>query len=99
WGSSSSSSRRRGGAMRSYAVRRSLTVIPVLLGVSILVFGFVHLIPGAPATAMSGEKATPERTEAVKKRLGLDRPIHEQYLLYMTQVLRAHLRVPPPPSQ
>ena len=46
--------------MRGYALRRSLTAIPVLLGVSVLVFGFVHLIPGDPATAMSGEKATPE---------------------------------------
>jgi len=79
--------------MRSYAIRRSLTVIPVLLGVSVLVFGFVHLIPGDPATAMSGEKATPERTEAVKKRLGLDRPIHEQYLLYMSKVLRGDLGI------
>jgi peptide/nickel transport system permease protein len=77
--------------VRSYALRRSLTVIPVLLGVSVLVFGFVHLIPGDPATAMSGEKATPERTEAVRKRLGLDRPIHEQYVLYMSKVLRGDL--------
>jgi peptide/nickel transport system permease protein len=77
--------------VRSYAVRRSLTVIPVLLGVSVLVFGFVHLIPGDPATAMSGEKATPERTEAVRKALGLDRPIYEQYFLYMGKVLRGDL--------
>jgi peptide/nickel transport system permease protein len=77
--------------VRSYAVRRSLTVIPVLLGVSVLVFSFVHLIPGDPATAMSGEKATPERTEAVRKQLGLDRPIYEQYLLYMSRVLRGDL--------
>ncbi|HVI84464.1 MAG TPA: peptide ABC transporter permease, partial [bacterium] len=50
--------------MRHYAVRRSLTVIPVLIGVSVLVFGFIHLIPGDPATAMLGERATPERADA-----------------------------------
>jgi peptide/nickel transport system permease protein len=77
--------------VRSYAIRRSLTVIPVLLGVSGLVFSFVHLIPGDPATAMLGEKATPERTEAVRKQLGLDRPIHTQYLLYMGKVIRGDL--------
>jgi peptide/nickel transport system permease protein len=79
--------------VRSYAVRRSLTVIPVLLGVSILVFSFVHLIPGDPATAMLGEKATPERTDAVRKQLGLDLPIPQQYLFYMGKVLRGDLGV------
>ena len=74
--------------MRRYAIQRSLTVIPVLLGVSVLVFSFVHLIPGDPATAMLGEKATPERTEAVRKQLGLDRPIPAQYVLYMAKALR-----------
>ena len=77
--------------MRHYAVRRSLTVIPVLIGVSVLVFGFIHLIPGDPATAMLGERATPERADAVRKQLGLDRPIHEQYLLYMSKVIRGDL--------
>ena len=48
--------------MRSYAIRRTLTIIPVLLGVSVLVFGFVHLIPGDPAVTMLGERATPERS-------------------------------------
>jgi peptide/nickel transport system permease protein len=74
-----------------YAIRRSLTIIPVLLGVSILVFSFIHLIPGDPATAILGEKATPERTEAVRKQLGLDRPIYEQYLVYMAKVVRGDL--------
>jgi peptide/nickel transport system permease protein len=79
--------------VRSYAIRRSLTVIPVLLGVSVLVFSFVHMIPGDPATAMLGEKATPERTDAVRKQLGLDRPIPEQYLFYMGKVLRGDLGI------
>jgi len=77
--------------VRHYAIRRSLTVIPVFLGVSVLVFGFIHLIPGDPATAMLGERATPERADAVRKQLGLDRPIYEQYFLYMSKVLRGDL--------
>ena len=79
--------------MRRYAIRRTLTVIPVLLGVSILVFGFVHLIPGDPAVTMLGERATPEKVAEVRARLGLDRPIHEQYLLYLGKVLRGDLGV------
>ena len=77
--------------MRSYAIRRSLTIIPVLLGVSVLVFSYVHLIPGDPASAMLGERATVERADAVRKQLGLDRPIYEQYLLYMSKVIRGDL--------
>lgn len=79
--------------MRQYAVRRSLTVIPVLIGVSVLVFGFIHLIPGDPAQTMLGERATPEKIAAVKRQLGLDRPIHEQYLLYVGRVLQGDLGV------
>ena len=79
--------------MRSYAIRRSLTIVPVLLGVSILVFGFVHLIPGDPAVTMLGERATPEKVAEVEPRLGLDRPIYEQYLIYMGKVVRGDLGV------
>jgi peptide/nickel transport system permease protein len=77
--------------MRRYAVRRSLTVIPVLLGVSVLVFSFIHLIPGDPALVMLGERATPEKVVEVRGRLGLDRPIPEQYVLYVGKLLRGDL--------
>jgi peptide/nickel transport system permease protein len=79
--------------VRAYAVRRSLTVIPVLLGVSVLVFGFIHIIPGDPATTMLGERATPERVAEVRRQLGLDRPIVEQYLIYMGKVVHGNLGV------
>jgi peptide/nickel transport system permease protein len=79
--------------VRRYAIRRSLTIIPVLLGVSVLVFSFVHLIPGDPAVTMLGERATPEKVAEVRARLGLDRPIHEQYFLYMGKALRGDLGV------
>jgi peptide/nickel transport system permease protein len=79
--------------VRRYAIRRSLTVIPVLIGVSVLVFSFVHLIPGDPAVTMLGERATPQKVAEVRARLGLDRPIHEQYLLYIGKAIRGDLGV------
>ena len=79
--------------MGRYAVRRSLTVIPVLLGVSILVFGFIHMIPGDPALTMLGERATPEKVAEVRQRLGLDRPIYQQYLIYLGKIVRGDLGI------
>ena len=79
--------------MRRYAIQRSLTVIPVLLGVSVLVFGFIHLIPGDPALTMLGERATPEKVTEVRARLGLDRPIWQQYGIYVGRVVRGDLGV------
>ena len=79
--------------MRRYIVQRTLTVVPVLLGVSILVFSFIHLIPGDPAVTMLGERATPEKVAEVRQRLGLDRPLHEQYLIYLGRVLHGDFGV------
>jgi len=76
-----------------YALRRALTVIPVLLGVSILVFGFIHMIPGDPALTMLGERATPEKVAEVRQRLGLDRPIYQQYLIYLGKIVRGDLGI------
>jgi len=76
-----------------YAIRRSVTVIPVLVGVSLLVFSFIHLIPGDPAVTMLGERATPEKVAEVRARLGLDRPLWQQYVLYVANVLRGDLGV------
>ena len=79
--------------MTGYAIRRGLTVVPVLVGVSLLVFSFVHLIPGDPALTMLGERATPEKVTEVRARLGLDRPLWEQYLLYVRKVAHGDLGV------
>ena len=79
--------------MRRYAVRRALAIVPVLIGVSVLVFSFIHLIPGDPALTMLGERATPEKVAEVRTRLGLDRPIWQQYLLYVGNALRGDLGV------
>jgi peptide/nickel transport system permease protein len=76
-----------------YAIRRGLTIVPVLVGVSLLVFSFVHMIPGDPALTMLGERATPEKVAEIRARLGLDRPLWEQYLLYVKNALQGDLGV------
>lgn len=77
--------------MGQYAVKRFLTIVPVLIGVSLIVFGFIHLIPGDPAVTMLGERATPERVAEIRAQLGLDRPLYVQYLIYVGKILRGDL--------
>jgi len=74
-----------------YAIKRFLTIVPVLIGVSLIVFGFIHLIPGDPAVAMLGERATPERVAEIRTQLGLDRPLYVQYFIYIGKILRGDL--------
>jgi peptide/nickel transport system permease protein len=74
-----------------YAIKRFLTIVPVLVGVSLIVFGFIHLIPGDPAVTMLGERATPERVAEIRTQLGLDRPLYAQYLIYVGKILRGDL--------
>ena len=74
--------------MLTFAVRRLLLLIPILLGLSILVFLFVRALPGGPETALLGERSTPERIEQVRAAYGLDRPVHEQYFSYMGKVVK-----------
>jgi len=69
--------------MGKYIVRRLLGTIPVLVGLSIILFAFVHLLPGDPATAILGQHATPERVAAMREYLGLDLPLWQQYLRYV----------------
>jgi peptide/nickel transport system permease protein len=76
-----------------YAIRRFATIVPVLVGISIIVFGFIHLIPGDPAVTMLGERATPERVQEIRAQLGLDRPLVTQYLIYLGKILRGDLGV------
>jgi peptide/nickel transport system permease protein len=74
-----------------YIVRRLLGVIPVLFGLSIVLFLFIHALPGDPATAILGQHARPELVEAMRHRLGLDRPLPEQYLGYLAQLATGDL--------
>jgi peptide/nickel transport system permease protein len=70
-----------------YAIKRFLTIVPVLIGVSLIVFSFTHLIPGDPAVAMLGERATPQRVAEVRAQLGLDQPLYAQYFIYVGKIL------------
>lgn len=74
--------------MGIYIVRRLLNLIPVLLGITLLVFAFLHLIPGDPAVVMAGERATPEQVAALREQLGLNQPLPIQYLVFLGNLLR-----------
>ena len=74
--------------MLKFAVRRLLLLVPILLGLSILVFLFVRALPGGPETALLGERSTPERRAEVREAYGLDRPVHVQYLSYMGKAVQ-----------
>lgn len=77
--------------MARYIARRLLNLIPVLLGITLLVFIFLHLIPGDPAIAMLGDRATPEQVESLRERLGLNEPLPLQYLKFLGNLLRLDL--------
>jgi len=77
--------------MLTYAIRRLLIAIPTLFGVVLLVFLMVRLAPGDPAVLLAGEFATPETLRAIRERYGLDRPLPEQFLLYLGALLRGDL--------
>src|ERR671912_2263961 len=77
--------------MHRYLIRRLVLTIPVLLGVATLVFSLIHFIPGDPALAMLGETAAPEDVEELRRRLGLDRPLLEQYGNFLAGVVRGDL--------
>jgi peptide/nickel transport system permease protein len=74
-----------------YIVRRLLAAIPVLFGLSIVVFAFVHLLPGDPVAALLGQHATPELREQIRAQMGLDRPLYEQYFIYLGQLAQLDL--------
>jgi len=69
--------------MTAYILRRLVATIPVLFGISLLVFSFVHLIPGDPALAMLGEHATEENVARIRERLGLNDGLHIQYIRFL----------------
>jgi peptide/nickel transport system permease protein len=66
-------------------------LIPVLIGMSIITFAIVHAIPGDPAKAILGDKATPDQVAMIKKDLGLDQPWYIQYFRYVDGLLHGDL--------
>jgi glutathione transport system permease protein len=73
-----------------YLIRRLVGTIPVLLAVSVVVFLFVHLLPGDPARLVAGPDASLADIAAVRTEMGLDQPLPAQYLHYLDQTLQLH---------
>lgn len=78
-----------------FAARRLLTLIPLLIGVTLLVFSMLQLVPGDPVRAILGEStaATAEQIERMREDLGLNAPLHVQYLSYLANVVRGDFGV------
>ena len=77
--------------MIRFIIQRLLLAIPVLFGVTLIIFTLTYVLPGDPARSAADRYATPEQVEAVRIRLGLDRPFHEQYLSYLGRLARGDL--------
>jgi peptide/nickel transport system permease protein len=73
--------------MLRLVVRRLLLLVPILLGVSILVFLWIRALPGSPAEALLGERATPEAVARVREQYGLDDPLPVQYWRYLVETV------------
>lgn len=74
--------------MLRFVVRRLLQLIPILFGLSILLFAWLRLLPGGPAAALLGERSTPERIAAINRTYGLDQPIYVQYWRYLQRIVQ-----------
>lgn len=74
--------------MTRYIIKRLLSIIPIVLGISIIIFTLLSISPGNPATLMIGREATNEQVAVLEAQLGLDQPLLTQYVNYMTDLLR-----------
>lgn len=74
--------------MTGYILKRLVSAIPVLFGLSVIVFLIMALIPGDPATAILGSYATPENVERINRELGLDKTLLEQYGIWISNLLQ-----------
>ncbi|WP_237248946.1 ABC transporter permease, partial [Spelaeicoccus albus] len=74
--------------MLRFAVRRLAMLVPTLFGLSILLFAWVRALPGGPARALLGQKATPSAIDAINKAYGFDQPLVQQYFTYLGSLLR-----------
>ena len=80
--------------MTSYLLKRLLGLLPTLLIVAVLVFLFVHLLPGDPARLAAGPDAGPETVELVRRDLGLDLPIPQQFVRFFSHALQGDFGLP-----
>ncbi len=74
--------------MLPFVARRLLHLVPVMLGISFLVFLLLHLVPGDPVRVMMQDVGSPEQVEQVRRQLGLDRPLYVQYVAFVARAVR-----------
>ncbi|MDA5108316.1 ABC transporter permease [Brevibacillus sp. LEMMJ03] len=79
--------------MGSYVIKRIVGLVPILFGISVLVFTILHLVPGDPASIMLGTNATPEAIAALRTRMGLDEPLITQYLSWLGGLVKGDFGV------
>jgi peptide/nickel transport system permease protein len=77
--------------LTKYILRKLLLMIPLLIGLTLIVFLILHLAPGDPVDLMVGPNVTPEVYENITKKLGLDRPLYVQYFTFLKNILRGDL--------
>jgi len=77
--------------MLQYVIKRLVSTIPVLIGISLLLFFMLRMLPGDPAQVLAGQMATPDEIELIRHQLGLDRPIHVQYAFFLSRLARFDL--------
>lgn len=77
--------------MTQYLIRRLIQIIPITLGILTLIFALIHLIPGDPAIQIAGENARPEDVQKIRDQLGLERPLWEQYVDFLSGLTRGDL--------
>jgi peptide/nickel transport system permease protein len=73
-----------------YITRRLLGVIPTAIGITLVTFLLLHLIPGNPAVTLLGLRATPHNVAILQHQLGLDKPLYEQYWLFLSRIVRGN---------
>ncbi len=79
----------------TFVLRRLLLLVPVAIGVTIIVFFMIHLIPGDPARTILGIHATPQAVALLHQQWGLNRPLVSQYWLFMDRLLHGNLGLEP----
>ena len=77
--------------MTAYIIRRLLATIPVMVVVALFVFLLLHLTPGDPAAVIAGDEAGPAAIEGIRRKLGLDLPLWQQFGIYVSNLLRGDL--------
>ena len=77
--------------MGRFILNRFLSLIPTVLGISVLVFLMIQMIPGDPAEMMLGERASEQSLKELRQQLGLDQPLYVQYGLFMSRLIRGDM--------